>query len=77
MAFVEVERALEHVATADEAAAAAAAAGEEPAAEALAEGREQQGLMLFRLAVVRCQAASPGGGGGAWHLCGMSFLPAR
>ncbi|KAL4457516.1 hypothetical protein ABPG75_012381 [Micractinium tetrahymenae] len=50
MAFVEVERALEHVAAAEEAAAAAAAGGEAPAAEAVVESREQQGLMLFRLA---------------------------
>lgn len=65
MAFVEVERALEHVATADEAAAAAAAAGEVPPAEAVAESQEQQGLMLFRLAVVSfpgCRAC------GGWHL---------
>lgn len=51
MAFVEVERALEHVAAAEDAAVAAAAAGTEPVAEAAAETREQQGLLAYRLAV--------------------------
>ncbi|PSC72602.1 Nuclear control of ATPase [Micractinium conductrix] len=51
MAFVEVERALENVAAAEEATAAAAAAGAEPGAEAVVESREQQGLLAFRLAV--------------------------
>lgn len=48
MAMVEVERALEHVATAEE---AAAAAGAEPE-DAVVEAAEQQGLYAYRLAVV-------------------------
>ncbi|PRW56115.1 Nuclear control of ATPase [Chlorella sorokiniana] len=49
MALVEVERQLEHVATAEEAAAAAAEA--EPA-DAAVEVAEQRGLFAYRLAVV-------------------------
>ena len=62
---MQVERALENVAAAEEATAAAAAAGAEPGAEAVVESREQQGLLAFRLAVVRagvgacCCAALP------------------
>ena len=56
MAMVEVERALEHVASAEEAAAAAAAAGAEPE-DAVAEAAEQHGLFAYRLAVVSgCQS---------------------
>jgi hypothetical protein len=51
MSMVEVERALEHVAAAEEAAAAApGAAG--PVDEGAVEAREQQGLFAYRLAVV-------------------------
>jgi hypothetical protein len=65
MAMIEVERALEHVASAAEAAAGPAAAalpagkaaaGVEAEAEAAAatEGLEHQGLFAYRLAVVGC-----------------------
>lgn len=68
MAMVEVERALEHVATAEEAAAAAKAAaattpgGGEPE-EAAVEAAEQQGLFAYRLAVVS-EVLGAGLGGG-------------
>lgn len=49
MSMIEVERALEHVAAAEE---AAEAAGPD-AVEGDAEAREQQGQFAYRLAVVR------------------------
>lgn len=52
MALVEVERQLEHVATAEEAAVAAAAAAEGEPPEVLVEVAEQRGLFAYRLAVV-------------------------
>jgi hypothetical protein len=52
MAMVEVERALEQVAAAQEGAEAAAAAGGD-GADALADVRERRGLYAYRLAVVR------------------------
>ena len=64
MAMIEVERALEHVASAAEAAsgpaaaalpAGKAAAGVAAEAEATTEGLEHQGLFAYRLAVVGCR----------------------